>query len=90
MVVINSHRTTAIVVRNSHGKVTLVPMCSGRLAARTLAFGEFRAEWHETDYALPRALDSFLRHAAEQGATAEALRGLERLQARDACVSSLF
>lgn len=90
MVVINSHRTTAIVVKNSHGKVTLVQMKSGRLAAETLAFTEFLAEWHETDYALPRALDSFLRHAAEQGATAEAQKGLERLQARDAFVPSLF
>lgn len=90
MVVVNSHRTTAIVVRNCHGKVTLVPMKSGRLTAQTLAFGDFVAEWHETDYALAKALDSFLRHAAEQGATAEAQKGLERLQARDAFVPSLF
>lgn len=90
MVVINSHRTTAIVVRNYHGKVTLVPMKSGRLSAQTLAFEEFLAEWHEADYSLPKALDSFLHHAAEQGATAEAQRGLERLQTRDAYVPSLF
>lgn len=90
MVVINSHRTTAIVVKNNRGKVTLVPMCSGRLSAQTLAFGDFRTEWRETDYLLTKALDSFLRHAAAQGATAEALRGLERLQARDASVPSLF
>lgn len=90
MVVTNSHRTTAIVVRNCHGKVTLVPMKSGKLAAQTLSFAEFLAEWHETAYDLPRALDNFLRHAEEQGATAEAAKGLERLRERDRCVASLF
>lgn len=90
MVVVNSHRTTAIVVKNAGGKVTLVPMKSGKLAAQTLSFAEFLAEWRETDYALPKALDSFMRHAEEQGATAEAARGLERLAARDAVVPSLF
>lgn len=91
MVVTNSHRTTAIVVRNAGGKVTLVPMQSGKLTAQTLSFAEFLAEWHETDYALPKALDSFMRHVEEQGATAEAAKGLERLRARDSCVvASLF
>ena len=90
MVVINSHRTTAIVVRNAGGKVTLVPMSSGKLAAQTLSFAEFLVEWHEADYPLPKALDSFMHHAEEQGATAEAVKGLERLAARDALVSSLF
>lgn len=91
MVVTNSHRTTAIVIRNLRGSVTLVPMKSGKLTAQTLSFAEFLAEWHETDYALPRALDTFLRHVAEQGATQEAVKGLERLQARDRdFVASLF
>jgi len=91
LVVTNSHRTTAIVVRNAGGKVTLVPMKSGKLAAQTLSFAEFLAEWHETDYALPKALDSFMHHAAEQGATAEAAKGLARLRTRDSCVvASLF
>lgn len=91
MVVIDSHRTTAIVVRNAGGKVTLVPMKGGKLAAQTLSFTEFLAEWRETDYALARALDSFQRHAAEQGATVEAAKGLERLAARDRyVVASLF
>ncbi|MDO8932291.1 MAG: hypothetical protein Q7U97_07860 [Rhodocyclaceae bacterium] len=90
MVVTNCHRTTAIVIRNARGSVTLVPMKSGRLAAVTLSFAEFLAEWHETPYELPRALDTFLHHAEEQGATAEAVRGLERLQTRDRYVPSLF
>ncbi len=90
MVVTNSHRTTAIVVRNAGGKVTLVPMSSGKLAAETLSFADFLAEWHEVDYALPKALDNFMRHAAEQGATAAAARGLERLAERDRAVPCLF
>ena len=91
MVVINSHRTTAIVVRNAGGKVTLVPMKSGKLAAQTLTFAEFLAEWHEAEYELPKALDTFMHHAAEQGATSEAAKGLERLRVRDRCViASLF
>lgn len=91
MVVINSHRTTAIVVKNAGGRVTIVPMCSGRLAAQTMSFAEFLADWHEADYPLPKALDCFQRHADAQGATVEAARGLERIAARDRCVvSSLF
>jgi hypothetical protein len=90
LVVVNSHRTTAIVVRNTAGKITLVPMKSGRLAAQTLSFAEFLAEWHEVDYPLPQALDNFMHHVAEQGATVGAVRGLERLLARDRFVTSLF
>jgi len=91
LVVTNSHRTTAIVVKNAGGKVTLVPMSSGKLAAQTLTFAEFVAEWHEVDYALPQALDNFMRHVAAQGATAAAVKGLEHLRARDNCVvASLF
>jgi hypothetical protein len=90
LVVINSHRTTAIVVKNAGGKVTLVPMSSGRLSAETLSFAEFLAEWHEVDYSLPKALDNFLRHAEEQGATVAAAKGLERLAERDRTIPSLF
>jgi hypothetical protein len=86
LVVVNTHRTTAIVVKNAGGKVTLVPMSSGRLAAQTLSFAEFLADWRETDYPLAKALETFRRHADAQGATAEAARGLERLVARDRCV----
>lgn len=90
MVVTNIHRTTAIVVKNAGGKVTLIPMSSGKLAAQTLTFAEFLAEWHEVDYELPKALDNFMRHAETQGATATALKGLERLAERDRVVGSLF
>lgn len=90
MVVTNNHRVTAIVVKNAGGKVTLVPMSSGKLTAQTLDFAAFLAEWHETDYALSQALDNFMRHAAEQGATAAAAKGLEHLRERDSFVASLF
>lgn len=90
MLVTNHHRTTAIVIRNDGHKVTLVPMSSGKLAACTLSFEEFRHDWTETDYAFDRALGTFLQHAAERGATGEAARGLARLQARDHFVASLF
>lgn len=90
MVVTNHHRTTAIVIRNDGAKVTLVPMTSGKLAACTLPFDEFRHDWWETDYSLERALGTFLHHAAELGATGEVSRGLARLQQRDRFVPSLF
>lgn len=91
MVVINSLRSTAIVIRNDGRKVTLVPMKSGKLTARTMSFVEFRAEWRETGYALPVALTTFLSHVMKWGASQEAERGLEKLAARDRfVVASLF
>lgn len=91
MVVINRGRTTAIVIRNDGARVTLVPMKSGKLAAKTLSFSEFRAEWTETGYALSQALTTFLAHVMKWGASLEVARGLERLAARDRfVVASLF
>ncbi len=91
MVVINRGRTTAIVIRNDGTRVTLVPMKSGRLAAKTLPFCEFRSEWSETGYALAQALTTFLAHAMKWGASLEVAKGLEKLAARDRfVVASLF
>ena len=91
MVVVNGHRTTAIVIRNSAGKVTLVPMKGGRLTARTMGFTEFRREWQEAGYALSTALTTFLAHVMKWGASLEVSRGLEKLAARDRfVVASLF
>jgi hypothetical protein len=91
VVVINSHRTTAIVIRNSGDKVTLVPMKGGRLSARTLSFAEFRENWCEAGYSLSQALTTFLSHVMKWGASNEVSRGLEKLAARDRfVVSSLF
>ena len=90
MVVINSHRTTAIVIKNDGCSVTLVPMSAGKLSAQTLSFQVFRQEWTEASAALDQALDVFRHHAEERGATSEVNRGLARLAERDRIVPSLF
>lgn len=91
MVVMDRARTTAIVIRNDGMKVTLVPMKSGKLSARTVPFSDFRAEWSETGYALSQALTTFLAHVMKRGASLEVVKGLEKLAARDRfVVASLF
>lgn len=91
MVVINGKRTTAIVIRHKGDQVTLVPMKSGRLSAKTVCFDEFRREWTETGYALSQALTTFLAHIMKWGASLEVSKGLEKLAARDRfVVGSLF
>lgn len=91
MVVINGKRTTAIVIRHRGDSVTLVPMKSGRLSAKTVGFDEFRNEWHETGYALSQAMTTFLAHIMRWGASLEVVKGLDRLAARDRfVVASLF
>ncbi|MCM2308976.1 MAG: hypothetical protein NDI91_16080 [Sulfuritalea sp.] len=91
MVVINAKRTTAIVIRHRGDSVTLVPMKSGKLSAKTVDFDEFRSEWRETGYALSQALTTFLAHIMKWGASLEVVKGLEKLAARDRfVVASLF
>lgn len=90
MVVTDSHRITAIVIKNDGHQVTLVPMSAGRLAAQTISFEEFRRDWAEVDYSLDRALVAFIDHVESLGGTGEARRGLARLQERDRLVGSLF
>ncbi len=91
MVVTNHNRTTAIVIRNNGRHVTLVPMKSGRLSAKTLAFDEFRREWCEAGYALSQALTTYLSHVMKWGASMEVSKGLEKLAARDRhVIASLF
>lgn len=91
MLVSNHNRIAAIVIRHDGHMVTLVPMREGKLAARKLPHQDFIQEWHETSYSLPHALEKFLRHARQQGASEEVIKGLTRLQRRDACVvASLF
>ncbi|OHC64050.1 MAG: hypothetical protein A3H93_17950 [Rhodocyclales bacterium RIFCSPLOWO2_02_FULL_63_24] len=91
MVVINGKRTTAIVIRHRGDSVTLVPMKSGRLSAKTLGFDEFRRDWQETGYALSQGLTTFLAHIMKWGASLEVVKGLEKLAARDRfVVASLF
>lgn len=86
MVVINRNRVTAIVIRHDGGKVVLVPMTGGKLSALHLSARMFHEEWQETDYALTKALDVFLSHASERGASRETLSGLKRLRERDRVV----
>ena len=91
MVVINTQRTTAIVIHNDGFKVTLVPMKGGKLSARSMPFESFREEWFETAYPLPKALASFQHHAEKRGASCEVVKGLTRLLNRDRwVVASLF
>lgn len=91
MVVTNKARQTAIVIRNVHGKITLVPMKGGRLSAKTIGFDEFRDEWSEAGYSLSQALTTFLAHIMKWGASGEVSQGLARLAARDRfVVSPLF
>lgn len=82
MLVRNAHRTMAIVVRHDGRKVNLVPMKSGRLLVRRLTGEQFRQEWLPYEYPLEKALAVFIQHAQEQGATTEALTGLQRLVER--------
>ena len=91
MVVINGERVTAIVIRNSGDKVTLVPMKGGRLSAKTISFADFRAQWVEAGYSLSQAMTTFLSHIMQWGASSEVSTGLARLAARDRfVVNSLF
>ena len=91
MVVSDCSRNTAIVIRNDGRKVTLVPMKSGRLSARTISFEDFRKNWRETGYALSMALSTFFAHVVKWGASLEVSKGLEKLAARDRfVVGSLF
>jgi hypothetical protein len=51
----------------------------------------FREEWQESAFPLAETLDRFLEHGRTHGCTQEALKGLEKLKARDRnAVSSLF
>jgi hypothetical protein len=90
VIVINGKRT-AIVIRHRGDSVTLVPMKSGKLSAKTVGFDEFRREWTETGYALSQGLTTFLAHIMKWGASLEVVKGLEKLAARDRfVVASLF
>ena len=91
MVVINRCRVTAIVIRNNGAKVSLVPMKSGKLSAKTISFDEFRRYWTETGYSLAQALTTFLAHVMKWGASLDVTRGLEKLASRDRfVVATLF
>lgn len=91
MIVTNRNRTTAIVIRHDGHTVTLVPMKSGKLSACNMPHEAFQRDWRETTHSLANALERFLRHARQQGASQEVMKGLTRLRQRDRwVVASLF
>lgn len=91
MLVLNAERTSAIVIRHDGQNVRLVPMKAGRLTVSRCTRARFDSEWRAADVPLAPALDDFLAHANRQGATVEALKGLENLAQRDRwVVSNLF
>ena len=49
MIVLNAHRTTAIVIRHDGSNVRLVPMKSGRLTVTRTTRAKFDAEWRQYD-----------------------------------------
>lgn len=91
MIVSNSLRETAVVIKRDGHQVVLVKMGPGRLVTQRLAESQFRATWAESNAPLQECVQRFLDHGRSFGASQEALRGLERLQQRDQCViASLF
>ena len=91
MVVTNIQRETAIVIRRDGQTAVFVRFNAGKLACDRLTEAQFREQWHATDYALSDALNRFFDHAKSHGATQEALKGLQKLQARDSTViANLF
>lgn len=91
MIVTNARHDTAIIIRHDGQVAVFVRLRAGKLGCERLPESLFRREWHDARFALIETLDRFLDHAATHGASQEALRGLQRLRARDACViGSLF
>lgn len=91
MIVTNSTRETAVVIKRDGQQVVLVKMGAGRLTTLRLTESAFRADWHEVPGDIREAVDRFLAHARNFGASQEAIRGLERLQQRDRwVVGNLF
>lgn len=91
MVVTNPQRETAIVIRRDGQIVVFVKFNAGKLSCERLTEALFRTLWHATDYPLDKALERFFDHAENHGATHEALKGLQKLQARDSkVIASLF
>lgn len=86
MVVGNSQGMLAIVIRHDGKNVRLVAMKPGRLGVSRLTREKFEAEWQDGGQPLQPTLAEFLARAEAQGATAEALKGLENLAQRDRCV----
>lgn len=79
-VLINRNRRIAIALRRERAGVAIIEHSPGRLLLQHLSDKELAEEWREHDYPLGKALDRFLAHAQEVGATKGALRAMERLR----------
>ena len=91
MVVTNPRHETAIVIRRDGQITVFVRFRAGKLGCERLTETSFRHEWHDCAFPLEQTIDRFLAHIAAHGASQEALRGLQKLRSRDACVvGSLF
>lgn len=86
MVVRNTQQVQGIVIRHDGHNVRLVAMRPGRLGVSRLTRESFEAAWRPCEQTLKEALEVFLEHARRQGASAEAMKGLETLARRDRCV----
>lgn len=91
MIVTNARHETAIVTRRDGKTVVFVRFKAGRLACERLTETMFREQWQEAHFPLEETLDRFLAHGQAHGYTQEAMKGLEKLKARERnALSSLF
>jgi hypothetical protein len=75
LVLTDSHRKIALLVKRRKDKVDIVRLASGKLSVDTLAESALKKEFNELDYPFEQALDKFLSHGAAHGMT-DAARGL--------------
>jgi hypothetical protein len=91
MVVSNAQHETAIVIRRDGSTAVFVRFRAGKLGCERLTEIAFRATWQENSFPLSETLERFFEHAQSFGCTQEALKGLEKLRARERnFISSLF
>lgn len=91
MIITNAQHETAIVTRRDGKTVVFVRFKAGKLACERLTETMFREQWQEVHYPLEETLDRFFAHGQVHGFTQEALKGLEKLKARERnALTSLF
>ncbi len=91
MIVTNPRHEPAVVIRHDGQTAVFVRLRPGKLGCERLVEPAFRQQWQSSTFPLAQTLELFLAHASLHGASQEALRGLQRLRTRDACVlGSLF
>ena len=91
MIVSNENHETAVVIRRDGQIAVFVRLKAGKLGCEREAESVFRERWRETPFPLLETLDRFLDHAQTHGGSQEALKGLEKLKARERnAVASLF